>query len=222
MEWADVPLPMSADELSAIVFPPMDQDKLPTGLNITTVEFPAIVQGQRQTTSLLRGHLVHFGSKEIALSIPQNQVTLTTKDAVSLLVEASADCVPDWEKLAANPMQYLSIKMKAFSLISHWGGRMWAGKTRTFSPQNADRFTTNILVPRASLTNILRMSGCGGLWFSPRSGQPEFESFGILWIPGSLAEVQTSHDKHPDAVGVVRSRKGFGIRFPKDSLAVAK
>ena len=99
---------------------------------------------------------------------------------------------------------------------------MWAGKTRTFSPQNADRFTTNILVPRASLTNILRMSGCGGLWFSPRSGQPEFESFGILWIPGSLAEVQTSHDKHPDAVGVVRSRKGFGIRFPKDSLAVAK
>ena len=86
MEWADVPLPMSADELSAIVFPPMDQDKLPTGLNITTVEFPAIVQGQRQTTSLLRGHLVHFGSKEIALSIPQNQVTLTTKDAVSLLV----------------------------------------------------------------------------------------------------------------------------------------
>ena len=222
LEWADVAMPMSADELSAVVFPPVAQDKIPAGLKITTVEFPAVIQGDRETTSLLRGNLVHFGSKEIALSVPRNQTTLTTKDAVSLLVEATSDHVPDWGKLAASPMQYLSSRLKTFSLLSHWGARMWAGKTRTFQSHNADRFTTNILVPRDALPQILRMSGVGGIWFSPRSGQPEFEKYGILWVPGNLSEVQTSHDKHPDAMGVVRSRKGFGIRFPKDSMAAAK
>ena len=144
----------------------------------------------------------------------QNQTTLTTKDAVSLLVEASSDYVPDWEKLATNPMQYLSMKMKAFSLISHWGGRMWAGKTRTFSPQNADRFTTNILVPRDSLTNMLRMSGSGGIWFSPRSGQ----SLKILVSYGS----QEAWQRYKQATISTRTRlvwfiqeKVLGLGFPR-------
>ena len=222
-EWMDAPMPLSADELSAIVFPPITPDvQIPSAFNATLVEFPVVIQSEQETTSLLRGHLVHFGSKQVTLAKPTDQVTLTTQDAVSLMVEILKDQCPDWDRMTPNPMQYLTMRLKGTKVASHWGARWWGKGGKTTTPTGAERFTTNLLIPKDEVKDVLRGSGTAGTWFSPRAGQPQYDLYGVLWTPGSLQEVRISHDKLASAAGVVRSRKGYGIRVLKDDMQTAK
>ena len=134
-EWMDAPMPLSVDELSAIVFPPITPDvQVPSAFNATLVEFPVVIQSESETTSLLRGHLVHFGSKQVTLAKPTDQVTLTTQDAISLVVGILGCQCPDWDRITPNPMQYLTMRLKETKVASHWGSPLVGKRRKNDSP----------------------------------------------------------------------------------------
>ena len=50
------------------------------------------------------------------------------------------------------------------------------------------------------------------LWVSPRLDQTAFTRYRPIWIAGSLETVRIAHAKLAGACGLVRTRRGFGIR----------
>ena len=48
LEWSDVAKPVSPDELSALVFPPLKEDEIPPGWTPALVEFPDSLEKGKQ------------------------------------------------------------------------------------------------------------------------------------------------------------------------------
>ncbi|CAE7614798.1 unnamed protein product [Symbiodinium sp. CCMP2592] len=218
-EWADVPRPISPDEISAIVFPPLGPLDTPKDWNIQTVDFPATLTGTKEMPTLLKGSLCHFGAKTISLEKPSDDKAFQVKDAASVLVEIDKeDSEGEWQNVLVNPLQYVTNRVSPVATVfSHWGARFWTGRSRTPSQSQASRYSVNLLIARTSFHAALRLSG-NGLWISPRAGQPEFAKYKPIWVPGTLADLTIKHDKIPDGAGMVKSKKGFAIRVPTSSF----
>ena len=113
LEWADVAMPMSADENHNCGIFSGSPRKKGNHLIVTRKPGPLWIK---------RNHVVctpksnHFDDKGCGLPPGRSNLGLC----------------PGLEKLVVSPMQYVSTRLKSFSLLSHWGARMWAGKTKTF------------------------------------------------------------------------------------------
>ena len=210
--WIDVQLPLSCDELAIVVWPPLQTP--PENLVHTVVTFPAHIQASTTTTTLLVGQLFQMGSKEIRLKEDPNPTAFPTRDSVSLMVEIFQENTDEarWQQCTSDPLGYIKAHVETCTEVQgHWGIRFWSQKGKPCQAREATKVSANILIDQVKLTSVLRTSG-PSLWISPRTGQQSFGDYRPIWVPGPLSQVRIAHDKLPYSCGLIRSRKGFGIR----------
>ena len=134
--------------------------------------------------------------------------------SVSLLVEAHKDKVPAavWKELLDRPMQVIKRHLESSApFLGNWGTRYWSPKGKPARPHEATKLSTNLLVQEDKLDVALQKSG-DLLWVSPRLDQTAFTRYRPIWIAGSLETVRIANAKLAGACGLVRTRRGFGIR----------
>ena len=219
--WTDVQLPLSCDELGIVVWPPMSDT--PSTLTHTMVKFPAHVHTTTTSTTLLVGQLFQFGSKSVNLKEDPNPTAFPTRNSVSLMVEVYQENVDEhrWQQCTEDIMGYArAIIETTTEVLGHWGIRYWSPKGKPTQAKEATRVTTNVLVDQTKLSSVLRLSG-PHLWLSPRVGQQSFDVYKPIWISGPLPQVRIAHDKLPHSCGIIRSKKGFGIRVEADKFQEA-
>ena len=118
--WQDTSLPLSADELLLVVWPPIQPP--PAGPACQTVTFPARLMTEVPTVTLLHGQAFQF---------PQ-------RSSVSLLVEAYKEEVPTavWEELLDRPMQVVKRHLESSApFLGNWGTRYWSPKASQQNPR---------------------------------------------------------------------------------------
>ena len=210
--WIDVQLPLSCDELAIVVWPPLPTP--PENPSHTVVTYPAHIQASTTTTTLLVGQLFQMGSKEIRLKEDPNPTAFPTRDSVSLMVEIFQENTDEarWQQCTSDPLGYIKAHVETCTEVQgHWGIRFWSQTGKPCQAREATKASANILIDQVKLTSVLRTSG-PSLWISPRTGQQCFGDYKPIWVAGPLSQVRTAHDKLPYSCGLIRSRKGFGIR----------
>ena len=211
-DWQDTPLPLSADELLLIVWPPIQPP--PAGTQFTPVTFPARLLSVQPTITLLHGQAFQFGAKEATLREEQDPKDFPQRSSVSLLIEAYKEEIPEqlWEEFLDNALAAVKRKLETVApLLGNWGLRYWNSKGKPVRPQEATKLSINILVEEGKLEGFLQKSG-DPLWVNPRLDQPAFARFRPIWMPGTLEQVRIAHAKLAGACGLVRTRRGFGVR----------
>ena len=222
--WVDTATPLSVDELSVIIFPPLaTTDPLPASWGTPeVVEFPARVSNPQganlprieDTTALLRGSLIHLGTKKITLAGRNTLVDFPEHDSVSMIVEIYQKDMgqTQWETAIKDLPTYVSHTLSPATLQSNWGTRYFGPDGKVTEKSKSVKAALNILVTSSEVQPILRLSG-PLLWVSPRVGQKEFARYKPIWLnETSLHAAQVQHDKISKAYGLVRSRRDLGIR----------
>ena len=210
--WQDTPLPLSTDELGVVVWPPIDP--IPGNWTPDLVSFPARILSTSESTNLLRGHLFQFGQKKITLRTTESPVEFPQRSSVSLIVEAFQKELQQemWKEILDNPMMAIRRRIEHVTpILGHWGLRFWTQKGKTSRPSEASKMSVNVMIGEDQLAATLALSG-QPLWMSPRLDQEAYKSFRPVWVPGTLQEVRILHDKLQGGCGLVRSRRGLGIR----------
>ena len=215
-DWQDTQLPLSADEILLIVWPPIQPP--PVGVTFEQVTFPARLIAAQTTITLLHGQSIQFGAKHITLREEKNPQDFPQRSSVSLLLEAYKDELPQplWEDLTDNPLPAIKKRLEGTApLLGNWGLRFWGSKGKPTRPHEAQKLTINVLVEEDKLDSFLQRSG-DPLWISPRVDQPAFARYRPIWLSGSLDQVRVAHAKLAGACGLIRTKRGFGIRVPTD------
>ena len=215
-DWLDTALPLSADELLLIVWPPVQPP--PPGVAHEPVTFPARLLTTSSTITLLHGQAYQFGAKAVTLRKDANPTDFPTRSSVSLLFEAYQDELSAtlWDELQNNPMGTIKKRMEQITpILGNWGTRFWNQKGKPVGPHDAYKLSTNLLVDEDKLDILLQKSG-DPYWLSPRLDQPAFARFRPIWIGGNLEQVRIAHAKLAGACGLIRTKKGYGVRVHAD------
>ena len=164
--------------------------------------------------TLLHGQAFQFGAKGISLRQEADTQEFPQRSSVSILVEAYQDEVPSniWEEILDRPMQVIKRHLEQSTpFLGNWGTRYWSSKGKPARSHEATKFSTNLLAQEDKLDATLQKSG-DLLWISPRLDQSAFTRYRPIWIAGTLETARIAHAKLAGACGLVRTRRGFGIR----------
>ena len=130
-DWQDTILPLSADELLLIVWPPIQPP--PTDAAFEAVTFPARLVAAQATITLLHGQAFQFGAKQILLREEKNPKDFPQRSSVSLLVEAYKEELPGqvWDELMDAALPTIKRRLEnAAPLLGNWGMRFWNPKNK--------------------------------------------------------------------------------------------
>ena len=207
--WVGVKLPISADEMSIVVWPPT---KGIDDIDCDTESFPVKILTDKPSVTLLRGQVFHLGAKKISICKDANDTAFQSQDACSMMVEIEQNTLDrgNWDLACKNPIGFTRNAVGT-PILSHWGIRFWDNDNRATSKEKAIRATLNILVAETDVPQCLKASG-RNVWISPRNGQEVFTQYRPVWLQMSLAEVRIQHDRLAHSAGIVKGRSGFAIR----------
>ena len=195
-----------------VVWPPIQPP--PPGPACENVTFPARLMTETPAVTLLHGQAFQFRAKGISLRQEADTQEFPQRSSVSILVEAYQDEVPSniWEEILDRPMQVIKRHLEQSTpFLGNWGTRYWSSKGKPARSHEATKFSTNLLVQEDKLDATLQKSG-DLLWISPRLDQSAFTRYRPIWIAGTLETARIAHAKLAGACGLVRTRRGFGIR----------
>ncbi|CAE7630128.1 unnamed protein product [Symbiodinium sp. CCMP2592] len=156
------------------------------------------------------------------------------KDATVTLPEAACVCVTafqddftagDWQGLTANPVRIISERLKASGstvvLEAPWG-RSFRKGNRATAPAECESVQFHCRVQAADLLQLLRYSGHAQVYLTPKTWQGDIaKGYAVVWAAGEKDEVMRQSLQVPDPLGIVRSKKRFGIRVAEANFEAA-
>lgn len=223
-EWLRVTSGKATDELAIYV---LGTYSAPEGYSPTNIHAPAIDSHGREV--LLNGVLLQLGHKHITIA-KQGEDTYTT-EAVQI---ASVTCwkadydAATWESIIKTPVKAIQgiLATEGFhgSMCKPWG-RVYQDSGVTVKPEYASsvQFHATFLADQ-KFASLLRRSGFCKVFLCPKteSGQPD-SRWKVIWLPSemSILEAESKAAGLAGAAGLVRTRRGLGLRVEAGNYAAA-
>ena len=122
--WLGLKLPISADEVSSVVWPPVKDIE---GIDFDKENFPVRILSDKPTVTLLRGQIFHLGANKISIGKDSANIAFQSHeshDACSLMVEIEKNMLDaaGWDLVCKNPVNFTQNAVGC-PLLSHWGIR---------------------------------------------------------------------------------------------------
>eukprot|EP00438_Fugacium_kawagutii_P010707 Skav212509 [mRNA] locus=scaffold2713:134609:139813:+ [translate_table: standard] len=221
-EWANVFTTLATDELALYVLGPPPKCSLP----MSTVGAPAIHQETGKEV-LLNGVLIQFGSKHILTSAASlDQVQVKDTQVASITVWKADIDQTLWQKIQSAPVKTVldMIERDAGSgILQKAWGRVWQKDGVNVPPAQATSLQFHGEFERsARFSALLKRSGFSSVFIQPKGpqGRPA-EQWRVIWLQGTALEIETKTAAVSGTAGLVRSRKGLGIRVESGAFSPA-
>ena len=209
----------SPDEL-AIFIPSLST--LPAARPHRYVYAPALDKDGRQ--ALLGGTLLQLGEKQIGVQ-EEEQAIRTCPTQVCSITMWREEYAPDqWQILVQSPVKYAKQTLGPelnHAVINPWARSYKNGKD-TVKPEEARSAQFHCEVHQEHLASILRVSGYNKLHMTPKTadGAPS-PNYGVVWLPGTMQELQAQAAMLPGHAGFVKAKKKHGVRFEVSAFDAA-
>lgn len=221
-EWANVFTTLATDELGLYVLGPPPKTQLPC----TQVCAPAIhVESGKEV--LLNGVLLQFGAKQLHSSADVLDAVETKNTQIASVTAWKADFDPaQWQQIQESPVKTILSLLapdNANGLLLKAWGRVWQKDGVNVSPAAALSFQFHGEFSKTPEFNaLLKRSGFSRLFLQPKgsNGKPD-DQWRVIWLPGTALEIETKTAALVGTAGLVRSRKGLGIRIESGAFSQA-
>eukprot|EP00438_Fugacium_kawagutii_P005393 Skav210138 [mRNA] locus=scaffold1493:174319:179500:- [translate_table: standard] len=221
-EWANVFTTLAPDELGLYVLGPPPSCKLA----MSTVSAPATHLASGNEV-LLNGVLVQFGSKHIVTSAAAlSAVEIKDTQVASITVWKTDFESTQWQQIQSSPvrtvMQMLEADGFQGTLHKAWG-RAWQKDGTAVSPSQATSLQFHGEFDKSpSFAALLKRNGFSRIYIQPKSAQGRVDDqWRVIWLPGTPLEIETKTAAVSGTAGLVKSRKGYGIRIESGAFATA-
>ena len=209
---------ISQDELSLIVIGRCLHD----GDECQRIRVPVTLNGEPLVVS---GCLHHLGMKKAIVSGDDDHQFPVNETQV-LAVTAFKDEIQEatWNAILKAPvkhmMQILSEDAGDVELLAPPWGRSFQRNGKRCDVEVSTSVQIHIRIAKAELRRILKASGTGGIYCTPKTEDRRIASdYMIMWLNQSQVEFAVSLSKVDAHCGIIRSSKGDvknkGIRFEK-------
>eukprot|EP00438_Fugacium_kawagutii_P019406 Skav220302 [mRNA] locus=scaffold3050:48201:61061:- [translate_table: standard] len=221
-EWANVFTTLATDELALYVLgsPPN------CALQMSTVGAPAIHQESGKEV-LLNGVLVQFGTKHILTSAASlGEVRVNDTQVASITVWKSDVESSLWQQIQTAPVKTIMDLLDRDGgpgLLRKAWGRVWQRDGVNVSPEQATSLQFHGEFDKSSrFAALLKRSGFSHVFIQPKgpNGKPA-DAWRVIWLPGTALEIETKTAALGGTAGLVKSKKGLGIRLEKGAFSQA-
>lgn len=221
-DWANVFTTLATDELALYVLGPSPNTQLPK----STVCAPAIHQ-ETGNEVLLNGVLIQFGSKQILTSAASlNDVKVKDTQIASVTVWKSDVDTNTWKLIQDSPVKAIMDMMArdgAPDLLKKAWGRVWQSDGTNATPMLATSVQFHGEFDKTSqFAAMMKRSGFSHVYIQPKgdNGRPD-DRWRVIWLPGTARELETKTASIGGTAGLVKSRKGLGIRVESGAFSQA-
>ncbi|CAE7348164.1 hypothetical protein AK812_SmicGene2884 [Symbiodinium microadriaticum] len=179
-------------------------------------EITVVAQHSEAGRVLLKGFLVNLGDKQLRIQPDDDIISVAPKNTEVVTVEVVEQYCREWSSIRNNPLRFAfkSIDGLQAAVTSSWSRRFFKNKVAC-SPDEATSFHAFAKVLQPELQKLLRQSGVGGVFLTPKntSGDGPSSNFRIVWGEGNdLEKALIAARANPAVCGVVRGKGNLGWR----------
>ena len=216
--WLHTPQPISTDELAMFV---AGMQSPQTALPWQTCQAPA--HNQQGRAVLLQGTLIQFGSKAIKLPASNDVDMARTKVQVcSISVYRDDYDQSTWEAILQSPVKTVKslLTLQGFGAVI---GRPWGRTYKLDEAPTTPHLSTSVHfhaeVANERFEQLLARSGFLKVFLMPKDeeGKPS-SNYRMIWYSGTPSNLDALTAGLPGVAGLVRTKKGYGLRVHKDSF----
>ena len=215
MALADMKSVVSADECAAVV---LGSTQASLGsFPMQAITFPAKHCSAGKV--LLKGVLINYGARKIALRKSANEFHVEPKNVQVLTFEIPKDHTTSWDQVLDNPLRFIwkHIDKSQSRLLSTWSRKFFHNRA-VVAPSAATSFHCFGKALKDDVQLLLTQSGCEGIYITPKApdGTPD-GMYRIVWLETNDRLKATALARSlADVVGVVRGRNNLGLRVLAD------
>ncbi|OLQ05799.1 Sodium/hydrogen exchanger 8 [Symbiodinium microadriaticum] len=195
---------------------------------------PGTCQGAGSTPAITAtGHQVllhtcwHNMGKSPLHARCENDASIILPDSTCVCATAFQDefSAAEWQHLTANPVRAVSEKLRtsgsSVTLEAPWG-RSFRKNGKASSSSDCESVQFHCRIQTSDLLQLLRFSGHAQVYLTPKTWQGEIaKGFAVVWAAGDREDVIRLSLQVPDPLGIVRSKRRFGIRVAEANFETA-
>ena len=147
-----------------------------------------------------------------------NDASITLPEATCICVTVHKDefSGPEWQSITTNPVRAVAERLRSRGsttvLESPWG-RSFRKDNKPGVPGDCSSVQFHCRIQNSDLLQLLRVSGHSGVYITPKTWQGDIaKGYAIVWTTGDQEEAKRLSLQVADPLGIVRSKKRFGIR----------
>ena len=203
---------VSADECAAVVLGTTQ----PNVGSFSCEAITFVAQHSEAGRVLLKGFLVNLGDKTTSVQPDDDIINVSPKDTQVITLEVAAQYCREWPQIRGNPLRfaYKTIEGLQSAVTSTWSRKFFQDKVACGSDVATSYHAfAKVLAPE--LSKLLRLSGIGGVFLTPKNESENGPSpqFRVIWAEGNdLEKALVAARANPAICGVVRGRGNLGWR----------
>eukprot|EP00438_Fugacium_kawagutii_P034155 Skav226363 [mRNA] locus=scaffold290:41300:46171:- [translate_table: standard] len=223
-QWLKATPHKATDELGVYI---LGHVTIPQEFSVLQVNAPATDAAGREL--LLNGLLVQFGSKHLTTAAAQHAEYATETRQVASVTVWKADVEPSvWTQIVQAPVRTIQqmLTQEGFgNLLSQPWGRVFQHNGTTVKPEVATSVQFHCtFVQDTKFASLLRRSGFCRVYICPKTeaGSPD-PKWKVVWVSNemSILELEGQASGIAGAAGLVKSRRGFGLRIEAENYQAA-
>jgi len=216
--WLENGTSITQDELSLIVIGSCLHD---APGECEKIKVPVLLNDEPLVVS---GCLHHLGSKKAVISVDEQQFPVNETQVISVTAFKDEIHEETWKQLVRHPVKcilhILASEAGAIELLAPPWGRSYQKFGKKCDAEMSTSVQIHIRVAKSELRRILKASGLGGVYCTPKTEDRKVMSdYMIVWLNQTPVEFAVSLSKVDSHCGVIRTSKGEiknkGIRFEK-------
>ena len=143
-------------------------------------------------------------------------ITLPEAACVSVTVHKDEFSSQEWQGLVTNPVRAVADRLRSRGstvvLESPWG-RSFRKDNKPGAASDCSSVQFHCRIQNSDLLQLLRVSGHSGVYITPKTWQGDIaKGYAIVWTTGDQEEAKRLSLQVADPLGIVRSKKRYGIR----------
>ena len=181
------------------------------------LRFPAVAIGAEGHV-LLAGCLHNMGSRNIEVVV-KDVAQVDLAEMVPCTLQSYQDewgQDPTWQDVTQSPVKLMVEQFKLQGIVlpavQPWG-RSYRQGGKPSTPTLCDSVQFNAMIPKTSLTSVLKVSGHHGVYVVPRDDKGQIlKGWSIIWLPGSKADIAKLALGVTEQIGLARAKDRFGLQ----------
>ena len=217
-----------------------------------SLRWPAFFKPTQEPV-LITGTLVNLGDSKVQRASQENVPVVPQLKTNVIRVQIFRDMFPqEWSVLEQGPVRHLIAQTDSLQLCSGndcgktcskfhapvdetltavildaWSWKWLNFENRTVKSHTADVFSVYLRIPTSALTDLLAVSGWGGVFVEPRTAPDGSEGgvYKVIWLAKTttLEEARRHKRNHDPIVGLARLKHKLGLRvMAKDEQTILK